>query len=337
MSDKVDGQGSKPPYTNRGVSWGSDGLSAPPASQDSVETEYDKSTRVTTGVDWFTVTTREDRIGMGWLDVFIAQERLSIATGGGKAVGLRNRWYEGNSIDGLSWGYSPKNGYILIASSDMANRLWQSAYVPGRAKCTRVDLAVTVILKKQEEGLALRSYNDRRSLSKSRRYSCVMNSKSGQTLYVGSRTSESYGRLYDKGVETGIVSGGYCWRYEIELKKPLSDAMVLTLLDRVNQTDKPELLLTTIVYNWFAERGIKPIFTPSDRARIIVQTEFSRTTNNKKLLWLRSGVAPSVSKLMEDGLIFEVVDALGLATPGVRQLVLEELLALEGKCLDISI
>jgi hypothetical protein len=53
----------------------------------------------------------------------------------------------------------------------------------------------------------------------------------GDTLYLGSRTSEVFGRWYDKGLESATAKAGETIRLEIEFKKHRANSGLMGLLD----------------------------------------------------------------------------------------------------------
>lgn len=99
--------------------------------------------------------------------------------------------------------------------------------------CSRIDIA----LDYRREGLidgALEAI-ERRELCRFR--SCELRQPTnpqtgeviGRTLELGSRQSETYGRLYDKGLETGDEDAGVWERFEIEFKADRAAAVFVEL------------------------------------------------------------------------------------------------------------
>lgn len=269
------------------------------------------------GVDWVTATSTSDKIGSKWYTLFASaakegQYRLPINDR------WNNGWYAGLSIDGLKFGYNEKRGYILIASSDRANMLWPEIQA-GPKRITRLDLCVDIVLPAcrplARESFALNSDNAEKG---NRKYTLWGGNDGGSTLYVGSRQSSQYGRLYDKGVESGLAEPGLYWRFEVEFKKPLSMAMADNLTGLRGRSLDTEI--TNQVATWFVDRNVlcaENIARGQARPVMAMQRQ---TTVDRKLAWLRTQVSPTVRMLMEAGLGRQVVLALFQDTGDIKQM-----------------
>src|SRR3989304_5980210 len=127
-------------------------------------------------------------------------------------------------IRNLRWGMRT-DGCIMMLSGQDAAINWLPALALAQ-NVTRLDLAVTVSLADPITDVAKRAYawvlTDPHSCpGKKRKYSYVENSSGGQTVYIGSRASDQFGRLYDKGCESAkdaCAPPGLLWRYEVEFK-----------------------------------------------------------------------------------------------------------------------
>jgi len=253
-------------------------------------------------VDYLTCTTRSDAQSASLVSAlleelgaeYLFQERS-------------RRWqfmgYHGRAYEGVRYGLRG-NEAIVMLSGQSASRLW-SKVAPLRNQCTRIDLAVTATLPKVNEYVARAGYESALD-NGAVKGALIANSQGGTTVYLGSRTSRLFGRLYDKGAEEGIGSG-ICWRYEVECKKPASEAVLSQLL----VTEEPALWISSYVWNWFNGKGVEPIFTSSD-VDSAIEIEASVSSSTKSLAWLSSQVRPTVGRLVIEGLTIEVLDALGL-------------------------
>lgn len=217
------------------------------------------------------------------------------------------RWsflgFHGRAYEGIRYGLKGDEAIVMLSGPQAAN-LW-ALVAPKRRHCTRIDLAVTAVLAQANEDVAKASYASALD-GGAIRASYITNSQSGTTCYLGSRTSRFFGRLYDKGAQQGIGAGA-CWRYEVEAKKPASEAILTTLLE----SKEPALWIASFVWEWFNVRGVEPIFTSTDVESAI---EISATvkSSDKSLEWLSTQVRPTVGRLMIEGRQTEVVEALGL-------------------------
>jgi DNA relaxase NicK len=134
----------------------------------------------------------------------------------------------------------------------------------------------------------------------------------GKTLYVGSRASDQFGRVYDKAAEQrDPVNIHRRWRYEVEYKNDYAREGLDNLLSLDEPTDLPPLIQNTVWF-WFDHRGIPPLFE-----RTSGKTEFEVaakvTDTSRKLSWLSTQVRPTIQELMRAGLEDEVFRALGIS------------------------
>lgn len=166
--------------------------------------------------------------------------------------------YRGERIDDVIFGF---NGTSLLVQlrSDEARRNWRSLAVQA-TNISRIDLATTIKPRADVGALARDGYEAARRFRPQRARptgcSIVEDSKGGQTLYIGSRVSENYGRLYDKGKQSGEEAYSGCWRYEVEYKGKTALAKGRALLAAPRETEA----VTGDVHRWFSARGVDPRF-----------------------------------------------------------------------------
>ncbi len=265
------------------------------------------------GVDWLTVTAKEhDARHMLWY----ATERLKgvFMRAGEEVLPWKFKGYAGFKIGSMRWG-SREDSDIGILSGTDAYEHWFRFGVAAE-NCTRIDLAVTTTLSERWKGLA-KGYYEWHARGNARPdvpnlgFTLIQNTHGGETVYVGSRTSRQFGRIYDKGAEQKKEElTGYQWRYEVEYKKPLAGPVLKALLSMVRDGDLPGAMRSS-VHNWFAERDCPPIFEGAG-PMLELETEARVTSDEVKLWWLSSQVCPSVQKLVDRGRLDDVVKALGL-------------------------
>jgi DNA relaxase NicK len=211
--------------------------------------------------------------------------------------------YHGKSISGIRYGLR-RDEAICILSGAVAGEVWR-LIAPARSRCTRIDLAVTVELAKADQYVASRAYAQSLELGQATA-SHIVNSAGGATTYVGSRTSRFFGRLYDKGAELG-EQPYTSWRYEVECKKPASEAIVSALLDQ----KAPGKWISSYVFDWFSTRGIQPIFHAAN-AHDAIEISASISSVDKTFQWLTTQVRPTIGRLIIGGYEDEVREALQL-------------------------
>lgn len=273
------------------------------------------------GVDWVTMTSTKDGVGMKWYELYSKYRRTKLAEGD-KEEPYNNGFYAGVGIASMRWGYSDRLGYIVIVSGGDAEHFWQNLE-PGRARITRMDLCVD-FTPATPGRLAKKLWN---GLSEERRkelpgLSLFLGSQGGDTLYVGSRHSQQFGRLYDKGVEGKTALPGVHWRAEVEYKKPLAGLMAGELIQE-SRGQRVEAIVDT-VKNWFFDRGVEVLPERTGREAIRISVEQRITTSDRKLAWLHSQVGPTVQKLVSLGLGREVLNSLLLDKEALSRILADE-------------
>ncbi len=96
-------------------------------------------------VDWVTMTTKEDKLGCGWYEMY-TKYREHKRTEADKEKPFSNGYYSGLKIASMQWGYSEYLGYIIIISGQDAGRYWDRLS-PVDARVTRLDLCVDFAYK----------------------------------------------------------------------------------------------------------------------------------------------------------------------------------------------
>lgn len=262
-------------------------------------------------VDWFTATTLDDKLGLLWLESFHHYCKFTWE-GQRNEKAPFNKWgYVGEICGGQIWAAHPEYGYLFTCSSDTAQHYWQKA-LDGECNVTRLDLAVTVEFTRPLKNLAAKHYNmlvKNKLLTPEKRI--MTSGDGGQTLYVGSVRSEQMGRLYDKGIQSGKMQPGYCWRYEVTFRKPRASIYASALMDLVRKNVLPETSITNTVFDWFLNRSVRPMFDP-DGEGIIAEVHYQETSVDRKLKWLRNQVRPSVQWLIDNNFGEEARAALGI-------------------------
>lgn len=271
------------------------------------------ATVVHTGLDWLSLVADAGEItfsdALGWVHEVEPQFAYDA-----------RRWrffgYEGWIFKHLAVGQRD-DGIILQLRSDTAKEHFHT--IPAGWRCTRLDAQVTVLLEEplevaQSHFTLLGGHSEEGKL----KLSLITNNRGeGGTLYVGSRKSFQSGRIYDKGAQRGLklvdeVGNLVLWRYEVEFKKELAEAVYRTMFHVKQQH---ELYTPRLVYDWFIKRGIWPLFDPEDY-NLEVEKAVTKTFNGdaelRKLNWLWTSVRPVVRELKKAGRLSDVLASLDL-------------------------
>ncbi len=215
--------------------------------------------------------------------------------------------------------YGARNdGWMVQTSGPSAGETFLAMReAPG--KPTRVDLALTIWLSEYEASYAHRvaeSVAGARAkgvVHQGLRVALINGYGHGDTAYIGARTSEQFGRCYDKEKESGQAEFAHAWRFEIEYKGEKAQQVARSL-----RTDaySPEQIGSTVVA-WFRSHGspLPPdvsVVPPVPLGRLRHEEDDTRI-----LAWIATSVKPAVRRLISKGKQDLVYYALGLAdAPG---------------------
>jgi hypothetical protein len=279
------------------------------------------------GIDWITCTWRDDDpMGAAAYVRRIARDAAhSCDTGtlGPQQATLLG--YKGTRCGRTFVGSLPGQGTMLVASGATAH--WLCA--EGRIEpdnVSRIDVQVTYWSKNSVEHLpeetAKASVNAKRS-ARGRPWGVrlVRGFGDGDTAYLGSRNSDSYCRCYDKGRESGEPRYNQAIRYEVEFKRRWASRCHADLLGHECSRSR----CIDIVAATYAARGVelpivRPIITPFKPQQDVSEDEVSR-----RLRWYSEQVAPSIAKLLLEGVPHgTIIEALGLERTSTKLRLLGE-------------
>jgi DNA relaxase NicK len=181
-------------------------------------------------------------------------------------------------------------------------------------KVTRVDLCIDIAFENNQRGwLKNLRYNDDFLYQHNRtgREISLIDSLSGETLYIGKRTSGRFGRIYDKSSLYGLEQG-WVYRFELETKKnvakPVFDALFPRQNDGTLQWDGFENRIRATLKSQFRRWGVS--LKQNSDENIVIRGEARITSEERQLEWLRRSVAPVVEKLTRNGYRQAAFDAI---------------------------
>ena len=272
----------------------------------------DRFRAISASVDWITLTASSHGCGEGLYAkgnaLLREHERI-----GDRPVPWQMKGYRGWAAVGVRLG-SRATGAILSMSGPECSENWRDSLVAAE-NCSRLDLAVDVNCDPIVPHLASHIYKElgHRRLRAGRPVTArlIMGSDGGSTVYIGSRASERFGRLYDKGVEQQTNPPGHWWRWELELKGKAAQREAIAL---VNAESEPDRALHVVAEYFEARTG----YAPAQCGPLVKCLERREPTSTaKKLLWLSSQVRPTVQELI--GIVgpARVLETLGLRQSAV--------------------
>lgn len=262
---------------------------------------------VACGVDWLTCTGKNGIAS--WELERIADVEISVARQEHLPMRAQNRiGFEGTALEHLFFGRR-EHDVMLQASGPDADRIAMLA-VPHASNVSRIDLQVTVFTEGNEVELASAAWDRLKTLpngrGRPRSFSLIVNHPVGQTLYIGSRSSDNFGRIYDKGVESRMGPAGLLWRYEVELKR---DRAQRTSAEYV-RSERPTEYAIGQVHHWMTERGVVPHF-PSEWAGADPRG-LTPPDSRDVLRWFNESVSITVQRAIRRHGLSAVLASLGL-------------------------
>lgn len=105
----------------------------------------------------------------------------------------------------------------LLEHKEISSLALLSAAIDAGMRISRLDLAKDATGQAFDGEAIYQSLKSRAGGGSTRNVSRIENNMGGQTIYVGSRTSEKFIRIYDKAAETGDFTKQW-WRFELETK-----------------------------------------------------------------------------------------------------------------------
>jgi DNA relaxase NicK len=267
----------------------------------------------TANIDYVTASYSAD-LGLATSIKITQAIRDELAYRGERVEAKRWGWcgYVGTSYNGIARG-ERHDGVIVRCSGERAHGVFkrlpqQSRYI------TRLDLAVTLWFTQDDTGRAKRAHIDsavsRETIERGRPWKLrlVDGTGDGDTLYVGSRSSEQFGRLYDKGRESDEEEYTNAWRWEVEYKGEAAQVVA----EALSKGSAKQGQIAATVQKWFARRGVSVPLDVGQGEPIDAPPVAHKTDDDKKLMWLNSHVKGTVRKLIDAGRRDEVLLALGL-------------------------
>jgi hypothetical protein len=224
--------------------------------------------------------------------------------------------YTGYRRGRAAFGRSGAQGDIFQASgvaADIAREL-----SPPHLNVSRCDIQITMWYDADNPDVAQRlapvalDYADKRGRAGARPR-LISGYGTGDTLYVGSRSSDVFIRIYDKWRESKLnAEFQYAWRFEVELG---GDAAKRAWRGDITDGEYPGMLdVASIVSAYMRRRGIELPELSGVYAREIPKPDKDTDAQTRSLQWLRNQVSPTIGRLLTDGIeLDQVLDALGLS------------------------
>ena len=262
------------------------------------------------GFDYLRVTSK-DEAGAAWI-VETAQALIARHERAGdtrKKGGLQG--FAGVACGPVFFGR--KEGlFLLQTSGPLASEVIPTMPLM-RLNVTRLDVQVTVELANPCPELAeliafarLEEYKDANKKMRPAQ-NLRLGFGKGDTLYIGSRVSPRFGRVYDKGAESKEAAPGYVWRFEVEFKGIVAPEVANYFIGAGYGNEA----LMAVCAGQFGEWKVPvPVGVPG----VLVAGSIGRREidNDRSLGWLQAQVRPTIERLLGSVSRDEIEVALGL-------------------------
>jgi hypothetical protein len=270
-------------------------------------TELEPHKIVSIGVDWLTATAYRTRANEPFRD--LGRRLLSGAVKQGNDVSTwKAQGYRGLKSSGVREGLR-HDTHIIQLSGDEALDNWR-AVADLATNVSRLDLQVTFEMEVVRPDFFERQHAAARDAVGGRgrksNVTFITSRLTGDSLYLGQRTSDIYARCYDKGMESKCAPRGKLIRHELEMKRDVAKSAVARLREGTSEAVE----IASMVCSHMSKQSLATpthaeIDRESARARLIPD-------NDRRLRWLRGAVKPSVEHLIRAGRVAEVLESLGL-------------------------
>lgn len=264
---------------------------------------------LSSGLDWLTCTAKNGSPALALERVSDLEVAHQNASG---SMPTPTTWlgFDGYKLKGLFFGRR-EHDVMLCLSGGVADDLGPLA-IQNASNISRVDLQVTICSNGEPIQLARDAFNDCKRqdnrAGRPRSFSFIVGHPAGQTLYVNSRASDNFARIYDKGVESKLCAPGLMWRYEVEFKRKVAKSEAIALAPQ----EQMQAYVADRVHTWMTARGIDPTWpAPTSFAH---ETSARIDVAHDVLTWMKDSVSISVAKAIKKYGLKAVLDALGLSS-----------------------
>lgn len=262
------------------------------------------------GVDWLTVTTGDSTVAPKVLLKAMAMAK-DLENQGERRKGAKFQGYDGESVGPMFFG--TRTDGLCVRVSSIAAEPFLQVLQGDNVNVTRLDIQATVILPNVEETYArtiagtVVGESNQRPVGRRCNVRLVESFGAGDSVLLGSRTSEAYGRIYDKHKESKGSYPENAWRFEVEYKKSQAQQVYQALVATEARTEAILGLLNERYKRWGVDAPIGNYNAPCN-----VATLHHSTDTDKLLNWLDKSVRPAVRTLLDRGQRAAVLHILGL-------------------------
>jgi len=262
---------------------------------------------VDSGVDWITATGNRS----GPIRALTTRAHLWAMQEEKRGMEMRP-WsmsgYRGIGCGSVQFG-EREDGFIFRLGAHLAKRNWRHVFDVTR-RASRIDLQYTLRFNCDPSQVITRHYRQAKREKKrcpgGPSYQLVQASDTSSTLYLGSRVSDVFVRIYDKQRQSKMDHYSRCVRFEAEYKNVRAMSVAHELLSSDDEGGTVQAIVAGLLQN----RRQSPWLTEWNRASF--DAPLPSSDASRKLRWLAVQVAPVCKSLIDAGYIDEVMSALSV-------------------------
>ena len=259
-------------------------------------------------VDYYAATTPDPKLGDWCYELardIIEAERLGDFDGAGKS----EQGYAGIASEHSFAGQRDDGTYVRFSSLG-ASYNWLQFRDAGM-RTSRIDVCLTGTADRDVPSVAYSMrYGDRlpsRLRGRLPGRTFISSEDSGDTCYVGSAGSDQRGRVYDKTRESKGAYPVGTWRFEVQCRHAIGNALGRDL----GRRERIDRGIESFVSAWYADRGIVlpiPRIGEGWRPKVVKQP----TDDAARVAFLRHSIRPMLRRMTVWHSIRELREILGL-------------------------
>lgn len=268
---------------------------------------HDTTLCVESRLDWVTLTCHKPDKRERFLDLAHDIARTQAPNPAARRV-WNWKGYGGEHASGVTFGRRDDSD-ILQLSQALADDYFDVAWARADC-CTRIDLAFTVRMEGEISDRLREHYEQADAYRVASRPSLkvqkIDTNGRCETVYIGSRISDLFGRAYDKFAESAADDYKQTIRYEMEVKGDPAQRAAAACAASPNRAN----WISSNVQQYFTRRGFRFPLSCVD-ADVPINAIRPKSDDATRLAWLASSVRPAIQRLLATCSPEQIFDALG--------------------------
>jgi len=236
---------------------------------------------------------------------------------GNKVKPFKNNQYNGWQVASMRYGTAyGRIDTLLSVTGDLAD-ITLEEMLGFTLRASRVDIAATFVFTTPVPDFASQLYDARMIMGDAgktpRKQWRIIQSENGDTLYVGTRGTGKFLRVYDKSFQyTGMQERGYIWRFEMEYGVGYADTLWQQLrIELENDRPLQDYMIRRLWGDCYQKGVMLPVKVEAMDSNEL-RKDKRPTDKDRYLTWMTKTVRPVVQWLIAMGYGEEVSEALGI-------------------------